>query len=174
MPDKSKKAMAWAKGKSITPNESIFTQNGYTSSFVKTRIIKDKLIDHKCCECGITDTWMNKKLTLELDHINGNSNDNRLENLRFMCPNCHSQTSTHKGRNINNGRIKVSDEELLTAYKSCSNIRQALIKVGLVPKGGNYQRMYRLALGDVVQRQETSDLKSLQCRFESDHPHQTS
>ena len=49
-----------------------------------------------CEECGIGDTWMGRPLTIELDHINGINDDNRLENLRWLCPNCHSQTSTHK------------------------------------------------------------------------------
>ena len=45
---------------------------------------------------------MNSKLTLQLDHINGINNDNRKENLRFLCPNCHSQTDTFAGRNLKN------------------------------------------------------------------------
>lgn len=51
------------------------------------------------CECGNKGFWRGKKLTLQLDHKNGVNNDNRLENLRFLCPNCHSQTDTFCGRN---------------------------------------------------------------------------
>lgn len=52
-------------------------------------------MEYKCSttECGVT-TWLNKPITLHVDHINGISNDNRLENLRFLCPNCHQQTPT--------------------------------------------------------------------------------
>ena len=69
---------------------------------------------------------------------------NRIENLRYLCPNCHSQTETFRGRNKNTGKIKVTDKELLTEYKLCSNIRQTLLNVGLAPKGGNYKRLKKL------------------------------
>jgi hypothetical protein len=61
-----------------------------------------------------------------------------------LCPNCHSQTETYKGRNKNTGKRKISDEELLTAYKKYSNIRQSLLSVGLAAKGGNYERLKKL------------------------------
>ena len=67
-------------------------------------IIKRNLLEYKCSCCGIGDTWNEKKLVLQLDHINGVNNDHRLENLRFVCPNCHSQTSTYKGKNKGKGR----------------------------------------------------------------------
>lgn len=56
-----------------------------------------------CWECGITD-WNGKPIVLELEHINGNSNDNSEENVSLLCPNCHSQTDTYKGKNRGNGR----------------------------------------------------------------------
>ena len=69
-----------------------------TRTSIRKIIIKENLIEYKCSECGIQ-TWNNKPLSLHLDHINGRSNDNRLENLRFLCPNCHSQTETYTGKN---------------------------------------------------------------------------
>lgn len=49
---------------------------------------------------NLSGSWNNKELKLDLDHINGDPTDNRLDNLRFLCPNCHSQTNTYKGKNI--------------------------------------------------------------------------
>ena len=56
-----------------------------------------------CWECGITE-WNGKSIVLELQHIDGNSNNNVKENLSLLCPNCHSQTDTYKGKNVGNGR----------------------------------------------------------------------
>lgn len=58
-----------------------------------------KLIEEKCSECNLSAIWHNKPITLELDHIDGDSQNNVLSNLRWLCPNCHSQTETFRGRN---------------------------------------------------------------------------
>jgi Zn finger protein HypA/HybF involved in hydrogenase expression len=67
------------------------THNRY---HLRERIIKNKLIDYECQICGLT-SWLNQPISLQLDHINGINDDNRIENLRFLCPNCHSQTDTY-------------------------------------------------------------------------------
>lgn len=86
--------------KRMTTNEQLFVENCIqTRSVVRNRIIKDKLIEYKCQECGLPPEWNNKPLSLQLEHKNGISNDNRLENLCFLCANCHSQTGTYAGKN---------------------------------------------------------------------------
>ena len=68
---------------------------------VKSCILREGLLDY-VCECGQQPMWLGKELVLEMDHVNGDATDNRLENLRFLCPNCHSQTPTSKGKNCKN------------------------------------------------------------------------
>jgi predicted restriction endonuclease len=65
---------------------------------LKKRIVKENILEYKCEICGIND-WLGNQLTLHLDHKNGNNRDHRIENIRFLCPNCHSQTDTYAGRN---------------------------------------------------------------------------
>ena len=67
-------------------------------SSLKKRLLNEKVLEYKCAICGISE-WQGKPLSLQLDHINGKNNDHRIENIRFLCPNCHSQTETFAGRN---------------------------------------------------------------------------
>jgi len=66
---------------------------------LKMRLINENRLEYKCALCGNTGEWNGLPLTLELDHINGKHLDHRIENLRFLCPNCHAQTSNYSGRN---------------------------------------------------------------------------
>jgi hypothetical protein len=68
----------------------------------KTRLLRRALDDlgvpHRCAECGLGDVWQGRRLVLEIDHINGDRLDDRRENLRYLCPSCHSQTATFSNR----------------------------------------------------------------------------
>ncbi len=137
----SKNKMAWNRGKNYYSIEEKFVEHSiFSSSNIKETILKNDLLE-KCCDiCKITN-WNNKEIILELDHINGINKDNRLENLRFLCPNCHSQTDNWRGRNKNNGKLKNTDEEILNAFKICGNIRKTLLFLDVAAKGGNYARV---------------------------------
>ena len=73
----------------------------YSTLKLKNRLIKENLIEYKCSICGI-DSWLGKEIKLHLDHIDGNSHNHLYENLRLLCPNCHSQTETYCGKNKKN------------------------------------------------------------------------
>jgi Zn finger protein HypA/HybF involved in hydrogenase expression len=92
-----KKALTDAEFFIIHPRKSVQT---------KKRLKKYK--KYECEACKLSDNWNNKLLVLQLDHINGNSDDNRIENLRFLCPNCHSQTETFAGKS---SRSKVQKKQ---------------------------------------------------------------
>ena len=65
---------------------------------IKNRLLAAGLLANRCDGCGLSE-WRGKPLSIQIDHINGIRNDNRLENLRMLCPNCHSQTETFGARN---------------------------------------------------------------------------
>lgn len=99
------KGKAWNKGltgigKYRMSLPDILKANSSFQSFkLKKRLFAAKLKEPKCEMCGWAKRSEDGYLPLELDHINGNRKDNRLENLRILCPNCHSLQPTHRGRN---------------------------------------------------------------------------
>ena len=66
---------------------------------LKNRLLKEGYIANKCSVCGITE-WNKSPLNMELDHIDGDRTNHRLNNLRMLCPNCHAQTETYRAKNI--------------------------------------------------------------------------
>lgn len=79
--------------------ETVFIAHSEGSkNSVRKYLRRYKLIEERCRDCPLTDTWQHKPLTLQLEHISGDSFDDRLENLCWLCPNCHSQTDTYTGK----------------------------------------------------------------------------
>jgi uncharacterized protein YhdP len=70
----------------------------YQTFKLKNRLISERIKENKCEVCGIFE-WNNRPLIMQLDHIDGNSHNHLLENLRLICPNCHAQSETYCGKN---------------------------------------------------------------------------
>ncbi len=84
-----------------------------------------RFTEYKCSCCGISD-WNSKPLSLQIDHIDGNNNNNVVENLRYLCPNCHTQTDTWGVRNVS----KQGAERIKLAAKLGNAIRNGKVAVG--------------------------------------------
>lgn len=96
------KGAAWAKGKTFAPKDdiSVYLSNAKPigSYRLKQRLLTEGIMKAMCVRCTGTH-WLGQPMPLELDHIDGDSQNNQLENLRLLCPNCHSFTTTYRGKN---------------------------------------------------------------------------
>lgn len=86
-------------GDALSLNMIMIENSTYNPGHLKPRLIQSGLLEERCYICSLEPMWNGQSLVFRLDHINGINNDNRLENLRLLCPNCDSQTSTFAGRN---------------------------------------------------------------------------
>ncbi len=91
-----------SKSKQIPLSEILIENSSYSRKSLKKRLINDGLLKEKCVFCSQENIWFGKRISLILDHINGIRNDNRLENLRLLCPNCNASLETHAGKNNKN------------------------------------------------------------------------
>lgn len=81
--------------------ENVFMENSTADQkTLRKWYVEGNYTPYKCAICGLLPYWNNKELTLILDHINGHNHDNRLENLRWVCPNCNQQLPTTNGKNL--------------------------------------------------------------------------
>jgi HNH endonuclease len=88
-----------SKGQTIALSDILVEDSTYRTIWrLKLRLLREGILEYRCYVCGLTE-WNGKPITLQLDHINGVNLDHRIENLRLLCPNCHSQTETFAGRN---------------------------------------------------------------------------
>ena len=118
--------------------DKILCENSpHTRAVIRRFVLKNNLIPYKCSCCGNEGMWLDKPLSLQLDHINGNCSDHRLENLRWLCPNCHVQTSTHGSKNEASKYINQEyvirydlDHNEIARYGSINEMCQAVINAG--------------------------------------------
>jgi len=112
-----KKIKGGWNGKKYKLDEILIINSKYLhTSNLKSRLFGVGIFENKCSECGITE-WNGKEIVCQLDHINGVSNDNRIENLRILCPNCHTQTETYSNKRFK----KIKEKKHLIYCKNCKN-----------------------------------------------------
>ena len=114
-------------------------QNGIA---VKSSVLKRLLVNlrgNKCEICGRS-LWNDVPIPLEVHHEDGNTLNNELDNIHLLCPNCHAVTYNWRKPNTE----YISDDKFIEALHNNKNIRQALLSLGLVAKGGNYKRAKKL------------------------------
>lgn len=132
---KGKSVVSENRAKKADPEKLLCKNSKHNRNVLRNHILRNNLIPYKCAICGCVE-WNGKTLSLELDHINGINNDNRLENLRFLCPNCHSQTTTYGSRNCQLAESKYDIPDDLrdlveTKYNEVKSIKKVSSILGI-------------------------------------------
>ena len=137
---------AWNIGEKFKPfNKSIplcdilIKNSTYTSNgSLKKRLFKEGIKKDECENCNLS-MWFGKKLTIELHHNNGNNSDHRIENLRMLCPNCHSQTITFRGHNHESSTNKNRKAKYAQSKTKLNPIKSICLNCGELNKKNNRQ-----------------------------------
>lgn len=128
-------------------NQIMVKDSGYNRTKLKARLLKEGIKEYKCEKCGLTE-WLGQPISLQLHHINGIHNDNRLENLQLLCPNCHSQTDTFGWKGKGHAIIRKADN---LSKEDVQTIMNKVREVGIVE--ARKQLTYRNSLiNHVVKR----------------------
>jgi Zn finger protein HypA/HybF involved in hydrogenase expression len=103
----------------------------FASGKLRRRLISAGLFEPRCQSCGLSE-WAGEPIPLELDHIDGDTENNELQDLRVICPNCHAQTPTYRGRNTRYAHIPQVDE-ILKGIERCGGVRAYATERGVSP-----------------------------------------
>lgn len=147
------------------PLKELLSEGTNISNNQKKRLIKEGILKNKCYECGIS-SWRDKPLSLHLDHINGCHSDNRLENLRILCPNCHSQTETYcKAKSSFIKEKKKSAPKISTFPRFCTDCNISISAAALRCKSckakSQETKIVWPPIGELRKRLEQSNYSSL-------------
>ena len=109
-------------------------------------ILNNNIFEYRCNKCGISE-WNGKKITLEIEHKDGDHWNNKKENLELLCPNCHSQTLNFRKKNFKQPLEKKkfwTEQDILIELTLCNNINQVLTNLNLSNSGGNYKTVHKV------------------------------
>lgn len=161
----------WSKGKtlleddriktSFNVDDGVFCENSKVPpSTIKKLIIKKNLLPYVCAICGQEPVWNGKELRLQMDHINGIRNDHRLENLRILCPHCHTQTETFGGKNQKKNKLTI--DKVKKAVENSYTVAEAINHLGI--NNVNRDKIIRIILeNDYKLKEKTKEKKYCLC-----------
>lgn len=132
------KGQGWNKG---NYDYSSFSENSPKKNGKTTLNPLIALRGRRCENCGLEE-WLGQPINLQIHHIDGDRTNNSLDNLKLLCPNCHSYTSNFARKNTT--QLIIPEEEYVRVLRSSKSIHSALLELGLTPKGGNYTRAREL------------------------------
>ncbi len=142
-------------------NDILILNSPYSRAYIRRYVFEKNVFEYKCDKCSLSNLWQNEKITLQLDHINGNFNDNRKENLHWLCPNCHSQQPTSH-RMKKKKRIFLYEDDIVKFAKESNSIRQILFKLGFSDASANYKKIQLVLEKYNLNYEHNADFKTKQ------------
>lgn len=150
------KVAAISKNSKIPLEEILIEGSDYNRGHLKERLYSEGLKERFCEMCGQGEVWMGKKMSLILDHKNGIHNDNRIENLRIVCPNCNGTLPTHCGKNINN-KIRLFPKP--PSHKMIIKEMKEKTKFEILRDYGNTLKIKKIILEiEILEKLKNSDI----------------